>query len=193
MKEMIEIRWHGRGGQGAKTASLLFADAALAQGKYIQAFPEYGPERMGAPVASFNRISSKPILLHSGVTNPDIVAVLDPTLMESIDVTEGLPADGILVINTNQSPKDIREGCSIKKTGLRIFTVDASTISKETIGREIPNTPMMGALLKASGVLDFKEMLEDTKGKLEKKFKTKPEVVAGNLKAIERAYNEVNS
>ena len=193
MKELVEIRWHGRGGQGAKTASLLFADAALAQGKYIQAFPEYGPERMGAPVASFNRLSSKPIFLHSGVTNPDIVAVLDPTLMESIDVTEGLPPDGILVINTNQSPQDIREGCSIKKAGLRIFTVDASKISTETIGRDIPNTPMLGALIKATGILDFKLMFEDTKHKLEKKFKSKPEVIEGNLKAIERSYNEVKN
>jgi pyruvate ferredoxin oxidoreductase gamma subunit len=191
MKDLVEIRWHGRGGQGAKTAALLFADAALAQGKYVQAFPEYGPERMGAPVASFNRLSVKPILLHSAVTNPDIVLVLDPTLMESIDVTEGMPKDGILVINTAQSAKDIMGACSIKSGYFKVYTVDASAISKETIGREIPNTPMMGALAKVSGILDFKEMLEDTKHKLEKKFKSKPEVIEGNLKAIERAYNEV--
>ncbi|MCX5679178.1 MAG: 2-oxoacid:acceptor oxidoreductase family protein [Candidatus Omnitrophica bacterium] len=193
MKDLVEIRWHGRGGQGAKTASLLFADAALAQGKYIQAFPEYGPERMGAPVATFNRLSSKPILLHSAVTNPEIVIVLDPTLMEAIDVTEGMPKDGILIINTAQSPKEIMSACSITGNYIKVYTVDASAISKETIGREIPNTPMMGALAKVSGILDFKEMLEDTKGKLEKKFKSKPEVIAGNLKAIERAYNEVKS
>lgn len=191
MKDLVEIRWHGRGGQGAKTASLLFADAALAQGKYIQAFPEYGPERMGAPVATFNRLSAKPILLHSAVTNPEIVIVLDPTLMESIDVTEGMPKDGILIINTAQSPKEIIGACSIKMNNIKVYTVDASKISIETIGREIPNTPMMGALAKVSGILDFKEMLEDTKGKLEKKFKSKPEVISGNLKAIERAYNEV--
>lgn len=98
MKDLIEIRWHGRGGQGAKTAALLLGDAALASGKHIQAFPEYGPERMGAPVTSFNRISSKPILIHSGVTNPDIVVVLDPTLMESVNVTEGVPESGTILV-----------------------------------------------------------------------------------------------
>lgn len=192
MKDLIEIRWHGRGGQGAKTAALLLGDAALASGKYIQAFPEYGPERMGAPVASFNRISSKPILLHSGVTNPDVVAVLDPTLMESVNVTEGVPEGGTILVNTNKTPQEVKQELGLKGN-IRVFTVDASTISKETIGREIPNTPMLGALIKATGILNFKEMLEDTKAKLEKKFKSKPEVIEGNLKAIERAYNEVRS
>lgn len=191
MKDLVEIRWHGRGGQGAKTAALLFADAALAAGKFVQAFPEYGPERMGAPVTSFDRLSSKPIYLHSGVTNPDIVVVLDPTLMESVDVTDGMTG-GVLVVNTNKSASDIRNDFKIEG-GIKVFTVDASAISKETIGREIPNTPMMGALVKATGILDFKEMLEDNKKKLEKKFKNKPEIIAGNLKAIERAYNEVKS
>jgi pyruvate ferredoxin oxidoreductase gamma subunit len=192
MKDIIEIRWHGRGGQGAKTAALLLADAALSSGKYVQAFPEYGPERMGAPVASFDRISSKPILLHSGVTNPDVVLVLDPTLIESVDITEGVSDDGVVIINTEKSPSDIRKELNI--TGkIKVYTIDASTISKETIGREIPNTPLLGALIKVTGMLDFKEMVEDTKKKLEKKFKSKPEVIAGNIKAIERAYNEVKS
>lgn len=192
MKDLTEIRWHGRGGQGAKTASLLLADAALASGKYIQAFPEYGPERMGAPVASFNRISSIPISLHSGVTNPRIVIVLDPTLMDSVDVTDGMPSDGTLLVNTEKSPADIKSQFSIA-SGIKVCTVDASMISTETIGRDIPNTPMLGALIKATGILDFKEMIDDTRKKLEKKFKTKPEVIEGNLKAIERAYNEVKS
>jgi pyruvate ferredoxin oxidoreductase gamma subunit len=192
VKDLIEIRWHGRGGQGAKTAALLLGDAALASGKYIQAFPEYGPERMGAPVASFNRISPKPIMLHSGVTNPDIVVVLDPTLIESVNVTEGMNDGGVLIINTERSPEDVKGDCGIK-SGIKVFTVDASKISRETIGKDIPNTPMLGALIKATGVLDFKEMFEDTKHKLEKKFKSKPEVIEGNLKAIERAYNEVRS
>ena len=192
MKEMIEIRWHGRGGQGAKTAALLLADAALGSGKYVQAFPEYGPERMGAPVASFDRISSKPILLHSAVTNPDVVLVLDPTLIESVDITEGVPDGGILIINTEKSPADIKSELNI--TGkIKVYTIDASKISKETIGREIPNTPLLGALLKVTGMLDFKETVEDMRKKLEKKFKSKPEVIEGNIKAIERAYNEVKS
>lgn len=190
MKDMLEIRWHGRGGQGAKTAALLFADAALSSGKYVQAFPEYGPERMGAPVASFNRLSSKPILLHSGVTDPDIVIVLDPTLTDTVDVTEGIPEGGTILINTEKTPAEIRKIANISEK-TKVYTVDASTISKETIGREIPNTPMLGALVKATGILDFKEMLEDTKKKLEIKFRKKPGVIEGNLKAIERAYNEV--
>lgn len=192
MKDIVEIRWHGRGGQGAKTAALLLGDAALGAGKYIQAFPEYGPERMGAPVASFNRISSKPIMLHSGVTNPHVVLVLDPTLIESVDITEGVSDDGIIIVNTEKSPADIKKELNI--TGkMKICTVDASTISKETIGRDIPNTPLLGALMKVTGIIDFKEMIEDTRKKLEKKFKSKPEVIEGNIKAIERAYNEVKS
>ena len=127
MKELTEIRWHGRGGQGAKTAALLFADAALAQGLYIQAFPEYGPERMGAPVAAFDRISSKPILLHSGVNNPDIVIVLDPTLIESVDVTEGIPDNGVLLINTEKSPADIKAVFNISGS-IKVFTVDKNTL-----------------------------------------------------------------
>ena len=192
MKDLIEIRWHGRGGQGAKTAALLLADAALASGKYIQAFPEYGPERMGAPVASFNRLSSEPILLHSGVTNPDVVIVLDPTLIDTVDVTEGMPENGVIIINTDKPPAEVKKGLNVAG-GIKVFTVDASTISKETIGREIPNTPMLGALIKATRILDFKEMMEDTRKKLEKKFKSKPEIIEGNIKAIERAYNEVKS
>ena len=192
MKDLVEIRWHGRGGQGAKTAAFLLGDAALAKGLYIQAFPEYGPERMGAPVTSFNRISSKPILLHSGVTNPDVVVVLDPTLIESVHVTEGMNDGGVLIVNTERAPEEIKSDCSIKP-GIKVFTVDASRISTDCIGKDIPNTPMLGALIKATDILDFKEMFEDTKNKLEKKFKSKPEVIEGNLKAIERAFNEVRS
>jgi pyruvate ferredoxin oxidoreductase gamma subunit len=192
MKELTEIRWHGRGGQGAKTAALLFADAALEQGKYVQAFPEYGPERMGAPVAAFNRLSSKPILLHSGITSPEIVVVLDPTLVDTVDITEGMPENGTILINTEKSPSDIKKELNLTG-GIKVFAVDASTISKETIGRDIPNTPMLGALIKATGLLDFNVMVEDTRKKLEKKFKSKPEVIEGNIRAIERAYKEVKS
>ncbi len=192
MKDFIEIRWHGRGGQGAKTAALLFGDAALASGKYIQAFPEYGPERMGAPVTSFNRLSSKPISLHSAVTNPDVVVVLDPTLTDTVDVTEGMPEDGIIIINTEKAPEVIRKEMGLPDK-MKVYTVDASAISKDTIGREIPNTPMLGALIKATGILDFNEMLKDTRKKLEKKFKSKPDIIEGNIKAIAHAYNEVKS
>ena len=186
---MVEIRWHGRGGQGAKTAALLFADAAMNSGKFIQAFPEYGPERMGAPVQSFNRLSEEPITLHCGITSPDIVIILDPTLIATVDVTAGLKDDGIIIINTLSSPEEIRKKMGIK--GKKIFTVDASGISKNTLGREIPNTPMLGALIKVSGLLAIKSVLDDTKKKLEKKFSSKPELIEGNIQAIKRAYEEV--
>lgn len=185
----LEIRWHGRGGQGAKTAALLFGEAAMSLGKYIQAFPEYGPERMGAPVASFNRLSDFPITLHCGITNPSIVLVLDPTLMDSVDVTAGLPKDGKLVVNSILAPQEIRKKLNFNEG--KIFTVDASKISTETIGREIPNTPMLGALIKVSGFLKIEDVLNDLENKLKKKFASKPEIIAGNLAAVKRAYQEV--
>ncbi len=191
MGELTEIRWHGRGGQGAKTAALLFADAALGEGKHIQAFPEYGPERMGAPVQSFNRLSDDPITLHCGITNPAVVVVLDPTLIGKVDVVKGLPDDGILIVNTGESPGKLRQ--KIKLERKRLFTVDASKISLETIGKDIPNTPMLGALIKVTGIINFEQMLKDTRKKLEKKFAAKPEVINGNIRAIERAYEEVIS
>ncbi|MFA5104611.1 MAG: 2-oxoacid:acceptor oxidoreductase family protein [Candidatus Margulisiibacteriota bacterium] len=189
MKQITEIRWHGRGGQGAKTAALLLGDAAMSLGKYIQAFPEYGPERMGAPVASFNRISADPITIHYGITEPNIVLVLDPTLIGTIDVTKGLPSEGVIIVNTPSSAKEVRE--MIKFKGGKVFAVDASKISKETIGKDIPNTPMLGALIKATGLLDFNHMIDDLKKKLAKKFVSKPEVIEGNLNAVKRAYDEV--
>ncbi|MFH1361929.1 MAG: 2-oxoacid:acceptor oxidoreductase family protein, partial [bacterium] len=147
--EIVEIRWHGRGGQGAKTAALLFADAALSLGKYIQAFPEYGPERMGAPVQSFNRLSDQPITIHCSMTSPQIVVVLDPTLLATVDVAGGLPKDGSLIVNTSKSPQEIRQEINLKEA--KVFTIDASSIAKDKIGRDIPNTPMLGALTKVSG------------------------------------------
>ena len=189
MAKLTEVRWHGRGGQGAKTAALLFGEAVLGQGKYMQAFPEYGPERMGAPVQSFNRISDEPITLHCHVTTPQVVVVLDPTLIGTVDVTHGLPADGTIIINTDQPASTFRK--TLKLDGQKLYTVDASRISRETIGRDIPNTPMMGALVKATSLLKFDDMIEDTRKKLEKKFRSKPEVIEGNVKAIQRAYEEV--
>ena len=141
MAKMLEVRWHGRGGQGAKTAALLFAEAAAAAGKRVQAFPEYGPERMGAPVTSYNRVSDEEITLHSGVTNPNFVVVLDATLIETNNVTAGVPEDGIIVVNTPQSPAEMAKQLGLGEDAkIKVFTVDADTISKETIGRVIPNT-----------------------------------------------------
>ncbi len=189
MDSTVEIRWHGRGGQGAKTAALLLGEAAMSLGKNIQAFPEYGAERMGAPVASFNRISSQPISLHCSISNPNLVIVLDPTLMGKVDVTAGLDPKGAIIVNTTEPAAAVRK--SLKLQGAKVYTVDASGISKETIGREIPNTPMLAALIKVSGILDFETMIKDTEVKLKKKFASKPEVVKGNLDAMRRAFSEV--
>lgn len=190
-KKILEIRWHGRGGQGAKTASLLLGDAMMGAGKHIQAFPEYGPERMGAPVQSYNRISDEPIYLHCGITSPNIVIVLDSTLINVIDVTQGLPDDGIILINTSLSVDEIRKKMNL--TGQKVCVVNATKISTEIMGRNIPNTPMLGALVQVTGLLEKQAFLEDTRAKLGKKFKSKPEIVEGNIKAIQRAMEEVQS
>ncbi|NLI77541.1 MAG: pyruvate synthase [Candidatus Riflebacteria bacterium] len=188
---MIEIRWHGRGGQGAKTIALLFADAALAQGKFIQAFPEYGPERMGAPVAAFNRISDRPIRLHSGVTNPQVVVVLDPTLIGVVDVLAGLdPRAGTVVVNTTKSPAEVRQ--ELKFEG-KVCTIDAMGIATDCIGKPIPNMPMLGAMVKATGLLAIDQMIDEVKAKIAVKFKHKPEVIEGNLTAVRRSFEEVKT
>jgi pyruvate ferredoxin oxidoreductase gamma subunit len=189
MSSLLEIRWHGRGGQGAKTASQLLAQAASKVGKYIQGFPEYGPERMGAPVTAYNRISDRPIRLHCNVINPDIVIVLDPTLIGgTTDITAGAD-DSVYLVNTNKAPDEVRS--KLKISGGKIFTVDANTVSLETIGRVIPNTPLMGALIKVVDIMPIDEFIKDTKEQLQKKFANKPEIIDGNIKAIERAYQEV--
>lgn len=189
--DIIEIRWHGRGGQGAKTAALLFADAALSEGKEIQAFPEYGPERMGAPVQSFNRLSDKPITLHCAISKPKYVVVLDPTLVNKVDVLAGIPEDGKIIINTSKTPNEIKGELNIKN--IKVYTVDASKIARETIGRDIPNTPMLGAMAAATGLLNIDRLLKDLEQKLKKKFASKPEIIAGNINAVKRAYEEVES
>ena len=182
-----EIRWHGRGGQGAVTAAKILAEAALAEGKYIQAFPEYGPERMGAPVKAFDRISNEPVRLHSQVYAPNIVVIIDPTLIGNVDVTEGLVEDGIVVVNTPKSPEEIKEELGLKSQ--KVYTVDATRISLETLGKFIPNTPMLGALVKSSGLVSLEKVLEEVK----KMFggKLKEEIIQNNLDAIKRAYEEV--
>jgi pyruvate ferredoxin oxidoreductase gamma subunit len=189
MEDLTEIRWHGRGGQGAKTASQLVADAALEEDMYIQAFAEYGPERMGAPIQSFTRLSKNPIKIHCHAQSPDVVIVLDPTLISSEDVTSGMKENGILLINTDKSPSEIRN--QLSETAIKVYTVDASGIAQATIGRPIPNTPMIGALTKITGLIK----IEKLKGGLRKKFsgKFKDEIVEGNIKAVERAYEEVKS
>ena len=189
MKDLIEIRWHGRGGQGAKTASLLLADAAFNTGKYIQGFPEYGPERMGAPITAYNRISTNPITIHTNIYEPDYVVVVDDTLLESVDVTSGLKEDGAIVINTTKSADYLRN--VLKGYKGEIYTIDAKKISEETLGRYFPNTPMLAAIVKVSKVMSDEDLLEDMKGSFKHKFAKKPEVIDGNMKALELALKEV--
>ncbi len=190
MKDLIEIRWHGRGGQGAKTASLLLADAAFNTGKYIQGFPEYGPERMGAPITAYNRISNTPIRIHSNIYEPDYVVVVDDSLLEAVDVTAGLKPDGAIVINTTKSGNELKPLLN-GYTG-DVYTVDARKISLETLGKYFPNTPMLAAIVKVSGVIEEKDFLADMEGSFKHKFAKKPEVIDGNMKALEMALKEVN-
>ena len=162
MDNMIEIRWHGRGGQGAKTASLLLADAAFNTGKYIQGFPEYGPERMGAPITAYNRISSSPITIHSNIYEPDYVVVVDDSLLETVDVTSGLKETGAIVINTTKSADYLKD--VLKGYKGNVYTIDARKISEEALGRYFPNTPMLAAIVKVSGIMSDEEFLNDMTG-----------------------------
>lgn len=192
MAGLTEIRWHGRGGQGAKTAALLLAEAASEAGLYVQGFPEYGPERMGAPVLAFNRLSEDPISLHCHVTGPSVVAVLDPTLIKDSGVTAGLREDGVVVVNAPEDPARMRERLGLAHSrGLRVATVDASDISMKTLGQAIPNTPMIGAVIRTTGLLDFDHFMEVAATLLKEKFRRRPGLVDGNLKAIEEAFNLV--
>lgn len=190
MKDLIEIRWHGRGGQGAKTASLLLADAAFNTGKYIQGFPEYGPERMGAPITAYNRISNSPIRVHSNIYDPDFVVVVDDTLLDSVDVTAGLKTDGAIVINTKQDDEDLKE--KLKGYSGSIYKIDARRISEEALGRYFPNTPMLAAIVKVSEIMSDEDFLADMIGSFKHKFAKKPEVIDGNMKALEMALSEVH-
>ena len=184
---MTEIRWHGRGGQGAVTAAKMVAEVALGQQKHFQAFPEYGPERSGAPIVAFTRISDEPIQIFSGVEHPQIVAVLDPTLLSIIDVTKGALDDAVVLINSDLPPARLRE--KYKMQGRRLYTVAATKIAVETIGRSIPNTPMVGALVRITGLFPLESVVEFMRAEFGKKFP--PKVVEGNVAALTRAYEEV--
>ena len=190
MKDLIEIRWHGRGGQGAKTASLLLADAAFNTGKYIQGFPEYGPERMGAPITAYNRISNDPIRVHSNIYEPDFVVVVDDTLLDCVPVTAGLKTEGAIVINTTLEDDVLKE--KLKDYSGSIYKIDARKISEEALGKYFPNTPMLAAIVKVSEVMSDQAFLDDMIGSFKHKFAKKPEVIEGNMKALEMALSEVH-
>lgn len=190
MKNGIEIRWHGRGGQGAKTAALLLADVAFKTGQNVQGFPEYGPERMGAPITAYNRISADTIRVHSNIYHPDFVVVVDETLLESVDVTAGLKENGAIIINTAKP----REEMIPKLNGYkgRVYAIDARKISVETLGKNFPNSPMLAATVAVSEVMDRDTFITEMKASYEHKFAKKPEVIEGNMMALERAFNEVS-
>ncbi len=189
MKDVVEIRWHGRGGQGAKTASLLLADSAFNTGMYVQGFPEYGPERMGAPITAYNRISKERVRVHSNIYEPQFVVVVDETLLASVDVTKGLKKEGAIIINSSKTPAELRH--LLKGYEGRVYTCDARKISEECLGKNFPNTPMLGAIVKVSGVIDEELFLSSMEGSFKHKFASKPEVLKGNMEALVRSMKEV--
>ena len=189
MKNGIEIRWHGRGGQGAKTAALLLADVAFKTGKHLQGFPEYGPERMGAPITAYNRISSDVIRVHSNIYDPDYVAVVDETLLHTVDVTAGLKKEGAIIVNTAKSKEEIMP--QLNGYEGRVVTIDARTISEEALGKYFPNSPMLAAVVATTGVMSKETFLQEMRASYKHKFAKKPEVIDGNMKALEMAFAAV--
>ena len=189
MNSLTEIRWHGRGGQGAKTAALLLADVAFQLGKHVQGFPEYGPERMGAPITAYDRISDQPIRVHSNIYEPDYVVVVDDTLLESVDVTAGLKKEGAILVNTTKSKEEIIP--HLKGYEGEVHIIDARKVCHETLGKYFPNTPMLAAIVKVSGVIEPETFINLMKESLEHKFAKKPEVLEGNMKALRLAMEEV--
>ena len=189
MKDIVEIRWHGRGGQGAKTASLLLADAAFNTGKYVQGFPEYGPERMGAPITAYNRISAERSTVHSNIYEPDYVVVVDETLLSAVEVIAGLKKEGAIVINSSKSPAELRP--LLRGYEGKVCTIDAGKISEEELGKNFPNTPMLAAIVKVSGVIGLEEFIHDMEGSFRHKFASKPQVIEGNMRALKRSLEEV--
>lgn len=187
----MEIRWHGRGGQGAKTAALLLADVAFKTGQNVQGFPEYGPERMGAPITAYNRISRDKIRVHSNIYTPDYVVVVDETLLYSVDVTAGLKRNGAIIINTAKSKEEVLP--YLKGYKGKVITVDARSISEETLGKNFPNTPMLAAAVAVSGVMEKHEFINEMRASFQHKFAKKPEVIEGNMKALEMAYDAVEA
>lgn len=189
MKNTVEIRWHGRGGQGAKTAALLLADVCFKTGAYVQGFPEYGPERMGAPITAFNRISRMPIRVHSNIYDPDYVVVVDETLLHAVHVTDGLKEDGAIIVNTPKTPDEIRP--LLRGYQGRVVTVDAREISEKALGKNFPNTPMLAAAVAVSRVMDKDSFVTNMRESFQHKFAKKPEVIDGNMRALEDAFRAV--
>ncbi len=189
MKDVVEFRWHGRGGQGAKTAALLLADVAFKTGKYVQGFPEYGPERMGAPITAYNRIGDNEIRVHSNIYHPNFVVVVDEGLLESVDVAKGIKDGGAVVVNSSRSPEEVRN--EIRDFDGKVYTIDAKKVSVSCLGKYFPNTPMLAAAIKISGVMEKDEFLREMEASFMHKFASKPEVIEGNMNALKMAFEEV--
>ncbi len=183
---MFEIIIHGRGGQGAKTAAQLIVDTAIDKGKYIQAFPEYGPERTGAPMRTFARISDEPIKTYQPVTDPNAVIVIDPTLLDVVDVKTGITEKTVIIVNTTKSPEEIK-----KKIGFdgKLYTIDATGISIDILGRNMPNTPVLGALIKVTNVIELQMLIDKIEGMFLKKIG--PEKTKANVDCVKKAYDDV--
>lgn len=190
MSNLTEIRWHGRGGQGAKTAALLLADVAFQTGKYVQGFPEYGPERMGAPITAYNRISDEKIRVHSNIYDPQYVVVVDESLLEAVDVTAGLKKDGAILVNTQRTKEEIIS--HLKGYEGKVYIIDAKKVSLAAMGKYFPNTPLLAAIVKVAGIMDEETFLREMKASFSHKFASKPEVIDGNMKALEMALKEVH-
>lgn len=191
MENLVEIRWHGRGGQGAKTACLLLADAAFASGKRVQGFPEYGPERMGAPITAYNRISDTPCTVHSNIYTPDYVVVVDESLLTCVDVTAGLKENGAVIINSGREPHELRTLLGDWKG--RVYAIDARRISEETLGKNYPNTPMLAAVVAVSRVVEPERFIADMEASFHHKFVSKPQVIEGNMRALTQSMKEVRA
>jgi 2-oxoacid:acceptor oxidoreductase gamma subunit (pyruvate/2-ketoisovalerate family) len=182
LKDITEVRWHGRGGQGSWTASEVLARTAIYEGKYIQSFPEFGPERMGAPVTAFTRISTKPIRIHCAVYEPDIVVVLDPTLLKTVPVTSGVNENGVIIINSTDEPAKVRE--TLKTDKGKLWTIPATQIALKILGMPITNTAMLGTVAKATNLVS----LDSVEVTLKERFR--PDLAEKNFAVIKEAYNE---
>ena len=189
MSKIVEIRWHGRGGQGAKTACMLLADAAFTSGKFVQGFPEYGPERMGAPITAYNRISDERCDVHSFIYEPDYVVVVDESLLEAVDVTAGLSEEGAIIINSERAPAELRP--MLRGYTGRVCTIDARRISEAVLGSYFPNTPMLAAAVKVSGVIEPDSFMKNMEMAYRHKFATKPQVIDKNLTCLKQSMEEV--
>ncbi|MCQ2492403.1 MAG: 2-oxoacid:acceptor oxidoreductase family protein [Lachnospiraceae bacterium] len=189
MSNCTEIRWHGRGGQGAKTAALLLADVMFQTGKYVQGFPEYGPERMGAPITAYNRISDDKVRVHSNIYEPEYVVVVDESLLETVDVTKGLKKDGAIVINTEKDKETLKKHLNGYEGD--VYTIDAKKVSMKCLGKYFPNSPMLASIVKVTGLMDEQQFLNEMRASYAHKFASKPEVIEGNMKALEMAMKEV--